>query len=157
MTNVRHPSETFYRFLGPRHRCAYCGELSDTIDHTTPRWFVDGNTMLLQRYWIFKVSACLSCNVLAGDVVDRTFYARKRRIAGKLFRRGRRLLQTADWPEEDLEELGYGMRVFCEQSHQAATVLRRRLRFLADPGWPHDVPFELQVPLIPPAETGSAD
>jgi hypothetical protein len=145
MTKVRHVTETFYRFLGPKHRCAYCGEPSDTIDHTTPRWFVEGNDALLRRYWVFKVSACGSCNNLAGALIDRTFYGRKQRIARKLARRARRLLQTAHWPKEDLEEMGFMLRHLCEQADKDAEVVRRRLTFLADISWPHGIPVDLQI------------
>jgi hypothetical protein len=139
--------EAYYVFYGPLYRCAYCGELGDTIDHTTPRHFVAGNWALVSRYRLVKVCACASCNGLAGGELDATWPQRKARIADKLARKARRLLMTAHWPDEELAELGYNLAVTIREAQDAATVVRRRLVFLRDLHWPLDVPTALQITL----------
>ena len=47
------------------HRCAYCGQRADTIDHVLPRSRGGGDT------WINLVAACQACNGLKGDRTPR--------------------------------------------------------------------------------------
>jgi len=146
VSTLNRPLEVVYEFRGPRHRCAYCGELPDTIDHTTPQWFVSGNHRLISRYLLYKVASCGSCNVLAGQHVDRTFEDRKQRIATKLAKRAKKLLETGNWTEEELATLGRTLQDLCRDANAKANVVRRRLAHLADPTWPPDAPDELQKP-----------
>lgn len=146
--NLRFPAETVYQLFGPKHQCAYCGDLADTIDHTTPRWFVNGNYELIKRFGLVKVYSCMECNLMAGKVIDRDWPARKRRIAKAIRKRYFRVLQTASWGEDELAELGPNLRVYVNQSDQVAENVRRRLRVLDDAYWPTDVPVELQFRLF---------
>ena len=140
-------SEVPYNFVGPRFKCAYCGEPADTIDHCTPAWFVEGNLRVIQRYRLFKVSACVDCNARAGMKLDATFLDRRRRIAVSIRRKKRRLLAIADWEPQEARSLGRGLRTYVEGGHQLATVLRRRLTALDSHVLPHGVPNVLMQPL----------
>jgi hypothetical protein len=141
------PSEAVYRLFGPVYQCAYCGDPADSIDHTTPRWFVSGNYELIKRYGLIKVHACRECNMLAGVKVDRTWPERKRRIAKALRKRYFKFLQAASWGEDELAELGPQLRKYVIQSDGVAEQVRKRLRVLDDRHWPHDVPTSLQFRL----------
>lgn len=142
---INPPAETVYEFFGPRWRCAYCGEPADTIDHTTPRWFVAGNFDLISRYRLVKVSACMSCNQIAGMHVDRSWSERKLRIAKVLARKNRKVLKTADWPEAEIRDLGYNLQTMIRNAAGIAGVIRQRLIYLNDTSWHPDVPQELQL------------
>ncbi len=140
-------SEKLYDFYGPRYRCAYCGDPCDTVDHTVPRWFVSGNDRLMARYRFVKVAACLECNCCLGDKVDVTFRERKLRLAKRVVQRGFRLLETASWDDEELAELGRGLRGHITAAVMDGEHLLRRVNYLRDPSWPHMVPNDIWIAL----------
>ena len=95
--------EVAYEFHGPAYRCAYCGDPSDTIDHTVPRWFIEGNFRAVWKYRIIKVSACRECNIAAGTGMDATFSERKARVLSKVLAKNRNVLSTAEWTDEEIK------------------------------------------------------
>lgn len=150
-------SEAFYNFVGPQFECAYCGEPADTEDHTTPAWFVEGNTRLIERYKLFKVAACRDCNGRAGMKVDKTFLERRRRIAVSIRRKKRRLLGIADWETSEVQELGHSLKDYIKRGHELATILRQRLAMLDSFVMPHGVPNVLLQPFATNVEDWEED
>ena len=133
-------SEMAFHFHGPKHQCAYCGMPADTEDHTVPSWFVRQNYEVIMRVYLVKVASCLECNVLASDHVDRTFLARKRRIAKALRRRHRGALAAAYWAADEIEELGPALRAHVESGIRIAAQIRERLECLESGLVPAGVP-----------------
>lgn len=86
---------------------------------------------------------------MAGGVIDRTWSQRKARIAKILARKAKKLLQTADWPDEDLAEMGWMLRTVIMKAQIDADIVRRRLSYLRDGWWPPEVPQELQIKVDP--------
>ena len=136
-------SELPYEFIGPRYTCAYCGDPSDTEDHTVPSWFVAGNIRVIARYRLFKVAACRECNILAGAIVDRTILHRKRRIAIALRKKNKRILGAADWKQDEIARLGRAMRDYVESGLKHGAHLRLRLEQLDSPLWLEGIPIVL--------------
>lgn len=133
-------SELAYHFLGSRWVCAYCGDPADTIDHTVPSWFAEGNTRLIERCQLFKVASCLDCNVRAGGKVDQTFIRRKRRIALNLRKKHRLILGVADWEESEIQKLGPGMRQYVLSGVRLRKHLMVRLELLESGLMPEGMP-----------------
>lgn len=138
-----YPREAAYKHFGPKYRCAYCGEPSDTIDHTVPRWFVNSNWRVIARCTLVKVSACRECNTLLGNKLDLTWGQRKARLAKAVARRGKKLLMVADWNEEEIAEMGRFLQRHLHVAASDARALRRRLEYLANFHWPETVPQSL--------------
>ena len=132
-----------YRLFGQPHVCAYCGEPADTIDHAVPQWLAQGNLAIAKRYTLVAVHCCKNCNVLAGKEVDKTFTARRARIAKKLKRKSKAVLQTALHTEKEIAELGRGLREMIEDTNAKASLIRWRLRVLTDPNLPPGIPDDL--------------
>ena len=149
--------EGVYNFVGPRFECAYCGEPSDTIDHCTPSWFVQGNFRLIQRYTFSKVSSCFDCNVRAGMKVDNTFIDRRRRIAVSIRRKNQRILGIADWEPDEVTRLGRSLQAYVKRGHEMATALRRRLMMLDNLALPLGVPNVLLQPVSGHADDWEED
>lgn len=139
-TNLR-ASEFAYNFVGLENICAYCGDPSDTEDHTVPAWYVAANQRLILTVKLYKVAACRDCNYHAGKVVDRTFLARKRRIASSVRRRHQRLLMSADWTEAELAGLGRTFRDYMENSARQQQHILLRLQFLDSGAFPTGMPM----------------
>src|SRR5689334_19057666 len=103
-----------YQRRGDPFVCAYCCEPADTIDHTVPRWLVEGNIEILKRWHFVAVYACLDCNVRAGRKVDKTFRARRERIRVSLEKRTAKLCKTAYFDPEDITDMGHNLRHMIE-------------------------------------------
>jgi hypothetical protein len=135
--------EAAYKFHGPRDHCAYCGEPSDTIDHTVPVSYVSQNINVIRTVNLIKVAACRECNGIASSVLDASLTDRKLRIAKSVHKRGQHLLKTAHFFPDEIEEMGRALRDFIAKADADATTLRRRLAVLADPSWPPGVPDDI--------------
>src|SRR4051812_30323196 len=132
--------EAAYHFLGQEDCCAYCGDPAETIDHTVPCWLVERNVELILHRKLFKVPACADCNRRAGKTIDFTFQQRKRRIARSLRRAHIRLLSAADWPDDELEEMGYQLRTYLLTSRARRAHLMARILELEGPLAPRGMP-----------------
>jgi len=142
-----------YRIFGRPHICAYCGETADTIDHAVPQWLAQQNVAIAKLYTLVAVHSCLNCNVLAGGVVDKTFTARRARIAKKLKRRAGSVLRTVLHTEQEISEIGPGLRDMIEDTNAKAALVRWRLRVLTDPNLPPGIPDDLFQPADDPLKT----
>jgi hypothetical protein len=134
-------SDAIYHCLGDEHVCAYCGDPADTFDHTVPSSFVSGNIDLISRCKLYKVPACGECNHIAWNVVDRSFIARKRRIARKVRKRHATLLGAAEWGEDEKATLGRTLRDFVDSSMRARAHVLLRLQTLESDAMPPGMPL----------------
>ena len=144
---ARRASECAYSFVGPRLTCAFCDEAAECTDHTMPAALISGRVDLQQRYRFFVVSACLDCNARAGWTVDRTFIARRRRIAASVRKANRRLLNTPEWSDAELADLGPNIRSAVRSAQWERAALLRRIAVLESLVVPDGVPDELAEPV----------
>lgn len=126
-----------YQFMGPSDRCAYCGATPEAVDHTVPQHYRNENWRLGLLFEFTAVATCMDCNIRAGSTLDVTFKQRKRRICESLSRASRRLVSVPEWGQDELAELGDGIRPYIEAADAAARETKKRLANLRNPWWPH--------------------
>ncbi len=111
--------------------CVYCGLPADTRDHFVPKAFRE---KIQDLGWVRNrliVPACNECNRTAGDKVFRTMKQKRGYIHERYRIKYRRILEMPSWSDEDLEELGYGLRTTVVAGLNARLTLRERLRWPA--------------------------
>lgn len=81
--------------------CCYCGELATTREHFPP---------LVAVHWGLILPACKECNAFAGTEWCFDFEMRISHIKQKIKYKYRRCLQTPDWEQDAISELGYGLK-----------------------------------------------
>ncbi len=100
--------------------CVYCGEHSYEWEHVIPYSF--GLPTCLVR-------ACPECNRLAGSEIFPTIYAKQGFIKDKLLTRHQKLLRSPDWSEDELDEMGYGLRSYIQRGAYEKDRLLARLEW----------------------------
>lgn len=111
--------------------CYYCGIPADTKDHVIPKVF----TEMLLAIGEYKggmgktVPACSECNSTAGPRVFETAQKKQEYIKQRYRRRYRKLLESPDWSEIELKDLGYSLQSHIRGSQQAKQLLKKRLRW----------------------------
>lgn len=99
-----------YSILEDNGECVYCGDPADTYDHFLPVSIAVGlrEDVAVGRH--FMLPACRSCNSTAGAEVFRSIGAKRRYVQERLRIANWKLLAMPDWTEDELGELGPGMR-----------------------------------------------
>ena len=114
-----------------RYQCVYCGMPALHRDHHFPHiWLSRGAN--IPRVYNAKVCvwACESCNVIKSGTLFPTAGAVCEHIAERLLRKHARLLAGEDWEDEDLEELGPGLRGYVESGVAKKEMIRERITVL---------------------------
>lgn len=93
--------ETLLSHLWEQHLCAYCGDTATDREHVVPR---------CSALPSFLVPSCSECNSIAGGTLfsspaDKAAYIKKR-----LRSRFAKDLSTPRWSQEEIEEMGPGLR-----------------------------------------------
>lgn len=137
--------------------CEYCGALADTLDHVVPlsvsghrRGGHQGGRVNGHA----RVRCCRECNCLLGNryllsVPDRAGY-----LVEALQVRYARLLDAAEWSDEELAKLGPNLRKKIRLDCMKATEARRRIkhcRYVASKD-----PENWDTPTCPPIDALSA-
>lgn len=125
-----------YIFYGPEDRCAYCGAPAESIDHTIPQSFSQSNWKAGIYFEMIAVSSCLDCNGRASDKLDATFRERQKRIMDSLRRDAGRLLASPEWEEDEINNLGPGLRAQIRLIDKKAREVRKRIANMMNPAWP---------------------
>ena len=116
--------------------CVYCGFPADTIDHIPPqsmraKLFELG---LQDRWPYFEVSACHECNSLLGAIELLTVVERREYLKDKFIKRYKHILSTANFTEEELEEMSPMFRKNIESSMLIKRLIEQRLEWLSTGG-----------------------
>lgn len=103
--NIKPPKTAKWR------ACFYCGEPADTTDHYPPLSRISGYEAfnLAQEHYA-AVPACQECNRLLSDSLQVSLWERFQHCKDLLQIRYRKVLRTADWEADELEELSPQMR-----------------------------------------------
>jgi 5-methylcytosine-specific restriction endonuclease McrA len=97
--------------------CLYCGDPATTEDHFPPITFTGRG---------FLLPSCRLCNSMAGRVCSFHLPSRIRYVQEKLGNRLRSELRTPDWGDDELEELGEGLRREAERWQKLVSSAKRR-------------------------------
>ena len=121
-------------------RCTYCGEPSDTSDHVVPVSVAEVSRD--RAKWTRKhvVPCCRECNNLLGNVYLLTVWQRAGYLVEKLETRYKKILKTAEWDPEDLEELSYKLRKDIQTQLEAKKVTLCRIQHAE---WVYDSSIEI--------------
>jgi len=120
-----------------RHVCAYCGMPADSVDHLVPQSLVEtarlsGNPDWVRdicRVRILTVEACRQCNGVLGNRIFPTLEDRKRAVKRYLRRKYRRLLKAPPWEDDELEEMGLGLRGYIARQQAERETAQARVQF----------------------------
>lgn len=140
--------EDFYELCGKENICAYCGDSADTIDHTVPVSFVNQKPIVSRHFNLMKVHACGECNSLAYDFLHQTFFELRLAIAESFVRKYDRELKTANWSEDEIDEMGKGMIDYIRSASAISRFLRGRLLTLGSSCLPDGIRDNLWEPRI---------
>lgn len=104
--------------------CIYCGEPAEHIDHVLPVRYSNWRDVLTpeEREQLATVPACGECNMLAGSKAFHSLGDKRDFIRGKLRKRYAKILDGPIWTDEEMAELGDGLRGYVE-----GTQARRRI------------------------------
>ena len=118
-------------------RCAYCGDSATDREHVTPRAYLNTIRSVDPLVSTEIVHACGDCNRLAGAKVFPDFDAKRAYIRERLRRRHAELLRSPAWTDDELAELGYGLRIHIESKEALRAHV---LQILGDMGRPEVTP-----------------
>ena len=109
--------------------CIYCGVPANSRDHFVPKSYVQKMSHILA--YVKKssviVPACIECNSTAGAKVFLTISEKRRYIQSKYREKYQKLLESPDWTESELAELGPTMKSHVVSSQNTKRLLRQRL------------------------------
>jgi hypothetical protein len=89
--------------------CVYCGMPAGTIEHYPPLSKVELYESNGGRIYI-TFPSCITCNLLAANVLDETFLDRVERIKDRMAVKYKRYVEKPEWDDRDIEELGPSLR-----------------------------------------------
>lgn len=91
--------------------CTYCGDVSTTVDHVPPQMSWDALAELAPHIAQFTVPACRDCNCsILGASALWTLPERTQRVVDALLKRHKELLNGPVWEDDEIAELGPGLR-----------------------------------------------
>ena len=100
-----------YAVMETRGVCVYCGDRATTRDHVLPVTIASRLADLRAiKGGLLIVPACSDCNGLAGGLLFKSVSAKRRYIRRRLLQRHKRLLEMAEWTDQQLEACGWVLR-----------------------------------------------
>ena len=106
--------------------CTYCGDPADARDHVIPQVM---GFLQSDEYFNLVVPTCTSCNSHAGYNLFATVAERRRFIQKQIAKKHKKLLDTPDWTEGELEEMSWNMRALIEEVMKKKAWLKRRIAY----------------------------
>jgi hypothetical protein len=110
-------------------KCAYCGQTATERDHVLPR-SADVPKSHLRR---LTVVCCSECNQLAANFIHDSVRERREFVQTRLSIKYRKLLDSPDWTEVELCELGPDLRQNILAHERAKEQIRERLAWSGYP------------------------
>jgi hypothetical protein len=117
--------------------CYYCGLPAETQDHVIPKSLIEQYRLSdpVSVHALFAhgrtrvVPACTQCNSIAGARYHETLADRKAYVKQRLRSKYAKLLAMPDWTEEELAEVGPGLREYIHQGIETRKLIEQRLRW----------------------------
>jgi len=112
--------------------CAYCGEYALVKEHLVPFSFMRAKTSKgspNDNFWTWILPSCEECNYIASDQVFLTPLAKRKFIQARLAARYDADLAVDLWKDEEIEELGPGLRQYVGACQARSTVTRWRVEY----------------------------
>lgn len=118
------------KFIDNNGLCVYCGARATCLDHFVPLsvlYSLSGTMDTTKSRW--KLEACHECNGIVGAKVFKTFYEKINYVHKMLEDKYYKFLEMPDWGEDELSELGYGLRGFVESGINNRKFIYERLKW----------------------------
>ncbi|GAG16814.1 unnamed protein product [marine sediment metagenome] len=115
--------------------CYYCGMPASAVDHTIPRIILESlrefkdTLQQMTRGRKLTVPCCGECNSMLGASYQRTLEERKQELKYRLRRKYKKLLAMPYWTDEQIDEFGFHLRDYIEESARQREVVEFRLRW----------------------------
>lgn len=116
-------------------KCYYCGQSADTIDHVPAlevALMLGADNLSESGIKLITVKSCRECNALLGNRAINTLDERAEYIYHRLQKRYKRLINSEEWPDDDLEELGTVLKSYISIHANAQFWIERRLQYMED-------------------------
>ncbi len=108
--------------------CAYCGDMAQAWDHVFPHC---ADAAGYKRQWNRGVLPCChDCNSRLSSSIFETLTDRLAHLAGLVRRKYKKLLSGPEWTDEDIEEMGPGLRSAMRTARLQRKLVEARLWFL---------------------------
>ena len=122
---------------GTQNICYYCGRYADSIDHVIPQSTLrqlvcledKEITKAILRKRALKVWACRECNHLLGSSLQDSLIERKQFLKEKLRKRYKRIIALPKWEIDELEDMGYVLRNYIENSARLKEFIVQRINW----------------------------
>jgi hypothetical protein len=105
-------------YLRDKGLCAYCGEYASDVEHVVPR---------VSRLPTWTVPACHECNAIAGGTVFASFEDKAQFIKDYLAHKYRHVLDSPEWDEDELAEMGHNLRSKIAAAETARKIMQQRI------------------------------
>lgn len=112
----------FFRTRIDGKRCVYCGDPCQSEEHWPPASY--GNLG-------YVLPCCLECNSFAGTEWPTDFLKRCRHVKDKLEKKYYKLAHLPEWSDDELDEIGYGIREGILQCRGESRRAKRRVAWNA--------------------------
>lgn len=114
--------------------CVYCGESATCLDHVFPIAMCGIYAVSKQLLQKFKrafclVPSCEECNRLASNTLHYTILDKRLFIQDKLRKKYKKHNNSADWGEDEINELGRNLQQHVRKMLSTKTKLVRRLNW----------------------------
>jgi hypothetical protein len=113
--------------------CEYCGDPATQKEHVIPRSHLRHLAECGRYRYQVTVFSCAECNMLAGNRVFRTFYAKRAYIHRRIRSRYKRILEVPPWTQEEIEALGWTLRTHILQAIKLKPLLQARIAWNSRP------------------------
>ena len=103
--------------------CIYCGELAGTWEHFPPKSYSLRGLVM---------PACQECNAFAGTDYPLDFSKRAELVKDKLRKKYRKNLKSIPWDDEEVSEIGRGLRRSIEIWRKQRKIAEQRIAWNAE-------------------------
>lgn len=105
------------------HWCLYCGMVATTEDHFPPiSYSLRG----------FLLPACSECNTFAGTSYPTNLAKRIEYVKERLKKKYRKILRMPVWTQDELNEMGYGLKTGIDQCQRNRRTAHGRIAWNAE-------------------------
>ena len=110
--------------------CAYCGEHSEHEEHLVPYSFIRRHNSANNQqegWWTWIVPSCSECNYIASNQVFVSPHSKRSYIQERLRAKYSDAFVEGEWTDEEIEDLGPGLRQFVMVSQARNAIARDRV------------------------------
>ncbi len=112
-----------------RFICFYCGLPAGTVDHVPALNKVEELRAVYDLQHYTKVPSCQECNGVASDEPHVDIFERRKFLKDKLRIRYKKYIKLPDWEEDEIESLGYSLRMNVESAMSIKYLIAYRLTY----------------------------